>query len=351
MSPLPPFATMYKAVEDKDESYLGVFVVAVRSTGVFCRPGCPARTPLAKNVEFFATSSAALHAGYRPCKRCRPMDSGRSAPEWARNLFAVVERDPARRLKNADLSSMGFDPDRARRYFLKNYGMTFQAYSRSRRMGIALKRVREGQDVVTTGMDSGYESDSGFREAFENIIGASPSRNGEVRTLECRWLETPLGPMLACADEAGLCLLEFVDRRMLATQLETLRRRFQAALVPGNSPVLEQTEQELTEYFAGTRRTFEVPLVLKGTPFQETVWNELLRVGYGQTCSYQDIALKLEKPGAVRAVGKANGDNRIAVIVPCHRVIGADGALQGYGGGKWRKQRLLELESGQTRLI
>ena len=214
-----------------------------------------------------------------------------------------------------------------------------------------MKRVREGQDVVTAGMDAGYGSDSGFREAFENIIGTTPSRNGSARTLDCRWLETPLGPMLACSDDEGLCLLEFVDRRLLATQLETLRRRFTATLVPGSSPVLEQTARELDEYFEGRRTEFDVPIVLKGSPFQERVWRELLKVGYGRTCSYQDIAARIENTGAVRAVGKANGDNRIAIIVPCHRVIAANGALQGYGGGKWRKQRLLELESGQTRLV
>ena len=158
----------------RDESYVGVFFVAVRTTKVFCRPGCPARIPRPENVEFFASASAALHAGYRPCLRCRPMDPGLPTPGWMKDLMAIVESKPEARITDQDLVLRGIDPARARRAFKSRYGMTFQAYSRSRRLGRALGHVRMGQDVFETGLDHGYESDSGFLIA----AGSSPGCQG-----------------------------------------------------------------------------------------------------------------------------------------------------------------------------
>jgi AraC family transcriptional regulator of adaptative response/methylated-DNA-[protein]-cysteine methyltransferase len=164
-------------------------------------------------------------------------------------------------------------------------------------------------------------------------------------------IETPLGAMVAVADETNLYLLEFVDRRMMATQMKTLQARYGCSLVPGDTKVLTALDRQLQEYFAGERHEFDVQLDFRGTEFQCEVWRRLLKVGYGQTLSYADMARDLGRPDAQRAVGKANGDNRIAILVPCHRVIKADGTLCGYGGGLWRKRRLLELEQGQLSLV
>jgi len=161
------------------------------------------------------------------------------------------------------------------------------------------------------------------------------------------WLRTPLGPMIAAATSRGVCLLEFTDRRMLETQLEILARRLRLPLVPGDNQALGQLKAELAEYFAGRRRVFEVPVQVKGSPFQERVWQELVEIPYGETRSYEEIAKRVGSPGAVRAVGQANGMNRIAIVLPCHRVVNKSGKLGGYGGGLWRKQRLLALEQGQ----
>ena len=157
-------------------------------------------------------------------------------------------------------------------------------------------------------------------------------------------IATPMGPMVAGVNDEGLCLLEFADRRMLATQIDRLQKRLDCAIAPGENPFTQQIASELAEYFAGERREFTVPLVLRGTEFQEAVWRELLRIPYGETLSYEQMARAIGRPKAVRALGTANGDNRLAIVVPCHRVIRADGTLSGYGGGKWRKQQLLELE-------
>jgi AraC family transcriptional regulator of adaptative response/methylated-DNA-[protein]-cysteine methyltransferase len=210
---------------------------AVRTTGIFCRPGCPARAPLARNVELFASPSAALSAGYRPCLRCQP------AP------------------------------------------------------------------IVVTAE-----------------------------------LTTPLGPMLGGAINEGICLLEFTDRRMLPTQRAIVARRFGATLVAGHHRLLDRLQGELDAYFVGTLRDFNLPVVAPGGALDERVWAELLGIPYGETVSYQELAGRVDRPGAHRAMGSANGRNRIAIVIPCHRVIEKGGGLGGYGGKVWRKERLLALE-------
>jgi AraC family transcriptional regulator of adaptative response/methylated-DNA-[protein]-cysteine methyltransferase len=165
--------------------------------------------------------------------------------------------------------------------------------------------------------------------------------------IEVTRLATPLGPMLAAATREALVLLEFVDRRMLPNQIRRIRERLGAVFVPGTNPLLVRCEEQLAAYFAGSLRAFELPLEMPGTPFQRSVWDELRRIPFGDTRSYGELARAVGRPAAVRAVGTANGANALAIVVPCHRVVGADGALVGYGGGLWRKQRLLELERGE----
>lgn len=163
-------------------------------------------------------------------------------------------------------------------------------------------------------------------------------------------LSTPLGPMLAVANARGLLLLEFEDRPLLPTQLRRVERATGSRPVEGGHPHLEQARRELGEYFRGHRETFTVPVVLDGSPFQNAVWYQLLRIPFGRTTSYDEIARNINLPGGARAVGRANGDNRIAIIVPCHRVINADGSLSGYGGGKRRKRWLLAHERRGSQL-
>jgi AraC family transcriptional regulator of adaptative response/methylated-DNA-[protein]-cysteine methyltransferase len=197
--------------------------------------------------------------------------------------------------------------------------------------------------------DNGYESHSGFREAFEKAFGQPPGKSRDAECVVTTWVETPLGPMVAGATKDGLCLLEFTDRRMLETQLAVVKKRFGCPVLPGENSQLSQLKTELAGYFAGERREFTVPLVYPGTPFEEAVWKALLEIPYGETTSYEDLARRVGKPGACRAVGSANGRNRIAIVIPCHRVVNKSGELGGYGGGKWRKQKLLELEQANTR--
>ena len=174
-----------------------------------------------------------------------------------------------------------------------------------------------------------------------------PSQDADEAPVIVSWLASPLGPLIAGATAQGVCLLEFTDRQRLQSQFATLQRRYQRAIVPGQHEYLTQLQAELQGYFIGKRQSFSVPLDYPGTPFQCRVWDALLEIPYGETRSYQQMAEQIGAPNATRAVGRANGDNRLAIVIPCHRLVGKDGQLRGYGGGLWRKHLLQALERGE----
>ncbi len=341
---LPPPGEMYDALVRRDTAFDGVFLTAVRTTGIFCRPSCPARKPARENVEFFASAQESLLAGYRACLRCRPLAADGDAPDWLAPLVLDVENAPDARWTDDDLRARGLDPSGVRRWFKRRHAMTFHAFHRARRVGRALARLRAGAPVAPTAFDAGFESLSGFHEAFRRITGHTPDRGREVATLHVQRIETPLGAMVAGATDRGLALLEFADRRMLETQLRRLAARRNVVAVPTRNAVIDRIEDELARYFAGRLQRFTVPLDLAGTDFQIAVWRGLGDIPYGETRSYAEQAAALGRRTATRAVARANGDNRVAIVVPCHRVVGSDGRLTGYGGGLWRKKRLIELE-------
>lgn len=247
-------------------------VIAVRTTGIFCRLGCPAPAPRPGNAVRLPSAGAALFAGYRSCLRCRPLDAAGA-------------------------------------------GLTEATLRRA--------------------------------EILRPILGAARRtrrRRSGARAIVTRLIDTPLGPMLAGATDDGVCLAEFSDRRMLPRQLDTLRRRLRRPIVAGGHPHLDRLEDQLGDYFAGTRRTFDLTLVAPGSPFQERTWAELRSLPAGATVTYQELAGRVGRPQAQRAVGTANGANRIAVVIPCHRVVRKNGETGNYGGGRWRKEWLLAHE-------
>ena len=343
---LPPAPDMWAAVVGRDPSYDGLFFTGVRTTGIFCRPTCTARKPLRKNVEFYPSPREALLAGYRPCKRCRPMEPRGAPPPWLRTLLDEMESNLTRRWTDADLEARGLSPSRVRRWFQDQHGMTFHGYHRARRLGLALGRIRHGEPVGRAAVEHGYDSLSGFNDAFRQLLGTSPRRGTASRVVLVNRVLTPLGPMLAGATDEALCLLEFLDRRMLETQLQKVCNRLDCTLVPGSNGVTERVASELGSYFRGELKDFGVPLEDRGTDFQRTVWAALRAIPFGATRSYGALAAEIGRPTAVRAVARANGDNRMAIVIPCHRVVGSDGKLTGYGGGLWRKQWLLDHEQG-----
>lgn len=343
---LPSHTEMQRAWRTSDPSYDGIFYLGVRTTGIFCKPSCRARKPLPQNVEYFPDVRSAMFAGYRACKRCRPLAAGGAPPAWVQRLLEGVAA--GRRFRERDLRAMGIDAARARRHFQRHYGMSFNAYQRGHRMGQVFMEIRNGSGVDRAAHQHGYESSSGFREAFGKVFGKAPRAASGGDCIYLSWCESPLGPLVLGASSQGVCLLEFSDRRMLETQFKALRKRFAAPLLPGENPHLRRLKAELEDYFAGRLRKFSVPLVYPGTPFQQKVWSALLEIPYGETRSYEDLARAVGSPRATRAVGTANGSNRIAIVIPCHRVVNKGGKLGGYGGGVWRKQRLLDLEQGRA---
>jgi AraC family transcriptional regulator of adaptative response/methylated-DNA-[protein]-cysteine methyltransferase len=337
---------MYRALVEKDASFDGSFIAAVKTTGIFCRPTCTARKPLKENVEFFESTKEAITKGYRPCKVCRPLETPGTTPPFIQQLFQQVTDDPSHKIKDWELRVKGLEPATIRRWFLKNHGITFHAYQRMYRINSAFKKIQNGASVTSTAFDSGYESVSGFTDSFKSVFGVSPNNSKQKQVIDLTRIETPLGTMIACGVNEGICLLEFTDRRMLETEFLSLSKLLNATIIQGPNKHFKLLEQELAEYFDGKRKTFSVHLFSPGSAFQQSVWSELQNIPYGTTRSYKQQATALGRLAAVRAVAKANGMNRIAILIPCHRVIGEDGHLTGYGGGLWRKQWLLDREKG-----
>ena len=334
----------YQALLEKDSSYEGTFIVGVKTTGIMCRPTCTARKPKRENVEFFKTTKEAMLKGYRPCKVCKPLIQAGSTPEEIKKVLDALHADPSLKYKDWDLRQLGLDPTMLRRWFLKNHGITFQAYQRVFRINSAFKKIKNGDPITETAFSAGFESLSGFGESFKSIFGISPKQSKDQQIVDLCRLETPLGTMIACATEQGICLLEFTDRKMLETELKTLARLMNAHILQGENPHFVMLKTQLQEYFRGERKEFSVPLFSPGTAFQQEVWNALKTIPYGKTRSYLQQAISINKPTSVRAVANANGMNRLCILIPCHRVIGTNGMLTGFGGGLWRKKWLLELE-------
>jgi AraC family transcriptional regulator, regulatory protein of adaptative response / methylated-DNA-[protein]-cysteine methyltransferase len=337
----------YQALIDKRTEYEGIFYVGVKTTGVFCRPTCPAKKPKFDNCEFFQTAKEALLASYRPCKRCQPLSHPNHVSDVVRTLVEAIEQQPEKRWKDKDFREIGVDPSTARRQFKKRFGMTFVEYARARRMGLAMKQIRAGGPVIEAQLSSGYESSSGFRDAFSRIMGAAPTMLENSKILKASWVDTRLGPMLAIADEEALYLLEFVDRRGLEREVERLRQKTKSAIIPGDTHPIRSIRSELGEYFEGNLSSFKTPILLIGSRFQKSVWEELKKIPAGETRSYSELAAEIGNPAAVRAVARANGANQLAIVIPCHRIINSNGALGGYGGGLSRKQWLITHEKSR----
>ena len=318
------------------------------SAGTFCLPDCKKAPGNGPGSRTFERARDALAAGFRPCKTCSPLLTGFADPSWLVPLMSEVEAEPGRRWHDHDLDMMSLDPDMVRRWFVANHGFTFHAYTRLRRLGAALKQIQHGEAVDSAVLASGFDSESGFREAFAQVFGNPPSAVDRESSIWVNRVATPLGSMIMGVHDSGLCLLEFAERRMLDTQLKRLSRHMGRVFLPGDHPLMERVKKELDAYFDGTLRQFTVPVTAPGTVFQEAVWGELQKIPYGETRSYAQVADAVDHAEAVRAVGRANGDNRIAVVIPCHRVVGSDGEPTGYGGGIWRKEYLLAMEQAQA---
>lgn len=334
----------YQALVEREASFVGIFYVGVKTTGIFCIATCRARKPKFENVDFYTTIKDALDEGYRPCKICKPTQNAHQAPEEVEAAIQLVLQNPKTKITDDNLREDGISPEPVRRWFKEHYGMTFHAYQHMYRVNQAFQELKNGKTITAAAFDSGYDSLSGFGYTYKKLMGQSPSQIKGLSPILISRLTTPLGPMFVCSTERGICLLEFVDRDILEAEFASLQKYLQAPILWGENDHIKQARKELEQYFAGERQQFELPLDMVGTDFQLSIWQALAKVPYGETATYGALAVAINNPKAVRAVGAANGANRMAIVLPCHRIIGKNGKLTGYGGGLDRKSYLLEME-------
>ena len=335
-----PDQEAWAAFERRDRSWDGRVIGAVTTTGVYCKPSCPARRPRREHVEFFADGAAARAAGYRSCLRCKPDEVARDRDAIARAVKLIEQAvEPLSLAEIAE--AVGYAPHHFQRLFKRDLGVSPAEYSRGLRRERAQDALKENGRVTDAIYDAGYQSPSGFYTDARERLGMTPSAwrgGGRGETIRWTTFDSPLGPMLIAATAKGICRLTFDESEA------ALRRYFpHATLVRDEGGLAELVEGALAAIERPAAAP-ELPIDVAGTAFQEAVWRELRKIPLGETRSYAQIAAAIGQPKAVRAVGTANGDNHVAVLIPCHRVIRSDGTLGGYAGGLDRKRKLLDAE-------
>ncbi len=338
------FDEMYGVVGTRNTKYDGTFFTAVKTTGIFCHPSCRARIPKAENVIFYDSIEEALQHGYRPCKVCKPLEKIGETPEYVKKIIAELQKKPHQKISDAQLKLKGIEPHTIRRWFKKNYNITFHAFQRMLRINYAFNTIKAGKSITYSAFDSGYESLSGFNESYRSIFGESASKSKDRSIINVLRFSSPIGSIITCATEKGICFLGFIGQKHIEKHFVAIQKQFHAIILPGKNKHLTLVKKEINEYFEGKRKHFTVALDIVGTTFRKQVWNALLKIPYGQTVSYKEQALAINHKKAVRAVASANGANKISIIIPCHRVIGANGNLTGYAGGLHKKSWLLNFE-------
>jgi AraC family transcriptional regulator of adaptative response/methylated-DNA-[protein]-cysteine methyltransferase len=331
----------WAAVKRRDRAFDGQFVTGVLSTGIYCRPSCGARHPLRQNVRFFASTDEAKASGLRACKRCKPDDVSRDEAAVRAAIDEIKASDGRPTLDElAELT--GYSPSHFQRVFKRATGLSPSAYARALREERAKDALSGAERVTDAIYDAGYEAPSRFYEDMKGRLGMSASdwsRGGQGRAIHWSVIPTSLGKMLVAATETGVCCLSFEEGE------EQLRARFpKAELVAGSGEFADLFAQVTQAVEQPERDNSHIPLDVKGTAFQQRVWDQLRQIPAGETRSYGELAAALGKPNASRAVGGANGANNIAVLIPCHRVIQADGSLGGYAYGTAIKAELLKRE-------
>lgn len=338
----PTHDQLFNALILRDKTYDGFAWVCVKTTKIYCKLSCSARKPLRDNVEFVFSCEEARQKGYRECKLCRP-NQIQTLQNLTKQLLEVIDENPGKYWRNSDLKKLGIDESSARRSFRKDLGISFIEYTRQKRLALAISRMNEGGRSIDAQLDAGFESASGFQEAIKKSFGANLSEIKAKEFLSAAWFETPIGPMLCIVNGDGLHLLEFAERKGLAKELQLTLDKI-APIVFQNHDYHDTVKTQLSEYFEGLRKEFDLKIAQWGTQFEKAAWQQLSQIPYATTKSYSQQAQSIGNEKAVRAVARANGKNKIAIIIPCHRVIGADGDLTGYGGQIWRKQWLLNHE-------
>ena len=332
--------TAWAAFMRRDRAWDGRILGAVKTTGIYCKPSCPARRPRRENVEFFLTRDEARAAGYRPCLRCKPDEVARDRIAVAKAVELIESAEEAPSLGEI-ADAVGYAPHHFQRIFKRDLGVSPAEYARglrNRRTEAALKTRGRVTDAV---YEAGYSAPSSFYSDARERLGMTPSAwrdGGSGATIRWAMFDSPLGRMLIAATDRGICRLTFDD------SVESLERLFPKAAICEDPGGLKELVEGALSAIKQPLAAHDLPIDVAGTAFQEAVWRELRKIPAGETRSYAQIAAAIGHPKAVRAVGSANGDNHVCVLIPCHRVIRSDGSLGGYGGGVARKKKLLASE-------
>jgi AraC family transcriptional regulator of adaptative response/methylated-DNA-[protein]-cysteine methyltransferase len=332
--------TAWAAFMRRDRGWDGRIIGAVKTTGIYCKPSCPAKRPKRENVEFYATGDEARAAGFRPCLRCKPDEVGRDREAVAKAVKLIEQAEEAPNLQDL-ADAVGYAPHHFQRLFKRDLGVSPAEYARglrNRRAETALKANGRVTDAI---YDAGYSGPSGFYSDAKERLGMTPSAwrdGGRGETIRWTTFDSPIGPMLIATTSKGICRLTFDDSEA------SLKRLFPRATVVRDDGGLKELVEGALTAIEHPAAAPELPIDVAGTAFQEKVWRELRKIPLGETRSYAEIAAAIGAPKAVRAVGTANGDNHVAVLIPCHRVIRSDGTLGGYAGGLDRKRQLLDAE-------
>jgi AraC family transcriptional regulator of adaptative response/methylated-DNA-[protein]-cysteine methyltransferase len=337
----------WHAVLERDRRYDGLFVYAVRSTGVYCRPSCPSRRPRPEQVEFFEQPKAAESAGYRSCRRCRPTENGTSElsaniTKVARFIDQAIEDTPTLE-RLAQLVDMS--PFHLQRTFKQALGISPRQYAELRRFLRFRTRLQKGDDVTTAMYNAGFNSPSRLYEHSTSALGMTPSvyrAGGPGQKIHFATADTVLGRMLVAATDHGVCAVRFGDSS--ATLEKELRQEFPQAEIAADDKRLASFVKDISRLAEGKPAAHDIPIDIRHTAFQSKVWQALRRIEPGKTKSYQEVAREIGDPKAVRAVARACATNPVALVIPCHRVVRSDGNLSGYRWGAGRKRQILEGE-------
>ncbi len=341
----------WRAVLDRDPRSDGGFVFAVRTTGVYCRPSCPARRPHRENVTFFEGPDAAEEKGFRACRRCHPRDADPRAARTAlvRRACARLDEDRGEPWRLSALAkAVGASPRHLLRTFKEVLGVTPRQYADARRLAAFKGKLRKGDSVTGALYDVGFGSSSRLYEDVQGRLGMTPAtyrRGGRGMSIGYTLAESPLGRLLVAATARGVAAVSLGDSDAVLSS--ALRAEYPAAEIRREDAPLQGWVRMVLDQIDGATPRADLPLDVQATAFQHRVWQELRAIPRGQTRSYSEVARRLGRPRAARAVARACASNRVALLVPCHRVVEAGGGLGGYRWGVARKRALLEREQAE----
>ncbi len=342
----------WQAVLNRDPRSDRTFVFAVRSTGIYCRPSCPARRPQRTQVVFFPQPNAAERSGFRPCRRCHPREEVHWNPqaEVVRRVCALIDSGSEETLTLDALGDkVGLSPHHLQRTFKRLMGITPRQYAEARRLKHFKSQLRNGQNVTTALYEAGYGSSSRLYEKTGAHLGMTPTtyrKGGEGMVIRYTVNNSPLGRLLVAATDRGICFLSLGDSDRPLEKV--LREEYPSAEIRREQTGLGQWVSSIMKHLQGSHPQLELPVDVEATAFQRAVWQKLQSIPYGQTRSYSAIARSLGRPRAARAVARACATNRVSIVIPCHRVVREDGNLGGYRWGLKRKEALLSMEQSKS---